>query len=445
MKGKNRQLHAVAVIVSALLMIMLMTVPVLAGGGAGVDLDAIITGANSDRTVNKGATLKVKMSDLDGQMNGFKNAYHNGAEDETDVYWEVNGVRTDPVYDGTFFSIKADGAAGTTYVLYTDSVHNYDTGWNNNSATYTIKTGSGPGAPGSIDITINSSGIAAVTGKTTGSADFKRLWVDTFTSVMPLSGKSFSVTFDTKKYDIGYHTLEAELTDGSTIMFPKMFPTAIYDKPALSAGYFETNPKELAFTTPNHNGSKYDYYLQIKKGNGAWGDLYGPFSPVTKRAIKNLSPNTSYSFRAIYFKTTKGGYVFKSGFSNTVTVKTGPKKKPKVKSITISKGRVKKVWVKPILNAFGLVVKPGFYAYKTTYKVTVRFKKKPGVAGIYIHASTDTPLYTFVKGNKKTYSATFESGGKLIGKKLKVSVYTRGSKTFGAYSPVYKKKVKIRK
>ena len=107
MKGKNRQLHAVAVIVSALLMIMLMTVPVLAGGGAGVDLDAIITGANSDRTVNKGATLKVKMSDLDGQMNGFKNAYHNGAEDETDVYWEVNGVRTDPVYDGTFFSIKA--------------------------------------------------------------------------------------------------------------------------------------------------------------------------------------------------------------------------------------------------------------------------------------------------------------------------------------------------
>ena len=297
----------------------------------------------------------------------------------------------------------------------------------------------------SIDMTINSSGIATVTGETTGSETFTRLWVDEVRSVMPLSGKSFKETFDTKKYDIGWHSLGAELSDGTMVYFSKYFPTAIYDKPSLSAGCFQTNAKDLAFSTPNHNGSKYDYYLQIKKGNGDWGDLYGPFSPNSVRAINNLSPGTTYSFRAIYFTEVGPKDYFKSKFSNTVTVRTGPKKKPAVKSIKISKAKVKKVWVKPIYNAFGLVVKKGFYAYKTQYKVTVKFKKKPGVAGIYIHASNDTPLFTFVKGNKKTYTATFTTGGKRIGKKMKVSVYTKGNSSYGAYSPVYSKKVKIKK
>ena len=285
MSSIRKRISAGTVITAAVLLIMLMAVPAFAGGGTGVDLDAIIKGANSDRTVKKGATLSVKMSDLESQMPGFREAWYGAGEyGESDVYWTVNGTTKKPAFDGTSFTIVAEGAPGTTYVLYTSSIGNIMTEWNNNSRDYKIAASgsSSTTAPGSIDISINKSGIAYVTGTTTGSADFKRLWVDTYTSVAPLSGKTFAVSFDTKKYDIGYHTLEAELTDGSSIMFPKMFPTAIYDIPPLSAGCFETKSKELAFSVPNHNGAKYDYYLQIKKGNGAWGDRYGPFSPTRR-------------------------------------------------------------------------------------------------------------------------------------------------------------------
>ena len=125
-------------------------------------------------------------------------------------------------------------------------------------------------------------------------------------------------------------------------------------------------------------------------------------------------------------------------------MKTGPKAKPPIKSITISKAVTKKHWVKPKYEGFKLVA-DGFWVTDTTYTVTIKMKKKPGVAGIYVHASSNSPLYKYIKGNKKVYKCTFTVGGKAIGKKSTVQVYTKGNKTYGCYSPISKKKVKIRR
>ena len=72
-------------------------------------------------------------------------------------------------------------------------------------------------------------------------------------------------------------------------------------------------------------------------------------------------------------------------------------------------------------------------------------KKKAKIAGLHIHSSSNSPLYQYVKGNKKSYSMTFTVGGKAIGKTATVQVYSQGSKAYGAYSTVYKKKVKIKR
>ena len=69
--------------------------------------------------------------------------------------------------------------------------------------------------------------------------------------------------------------------------------------------------------------------------------------------------------------------------------------------------------------------------------MTVKLKKKPGTAGIYIGTKR-------LRGNKKTYSTTFTQSGKLKGKKLKVAVYSYQSKTYGGYSPVKRKTAKVR-
>ena len=189
----------------------------------------------------------------------------------------------------------------------------------------------------------------------------------------------------------------------------------------------------------------------MKKPSQTWeqATTFESFGPNSAKAIKKLTANTKYKFRAVYTKkVTYGGkdYYMVGPFSKVITVKTGPKAKPAVSSVTTSKASVKKVWVKPILNALGLVEVPGYWVKETTYKVTVKFKKKPGVYGVWIWANGNSPLFKFVKGNKKSYSATFTLTGSNIGKKIKVKVYTQGSKTYGAYSPTYtKKKVPIRK
>ena len=80
-----------------------------------------------------------------------------------------------------------------------------------------------------------------------------------------------------------------------------------------------------------------------------------------------------------------------------------------------------------------------YYTYKV--KVTVKLKKKPGAAGIWINGK-------FVKGNKKKYTVTLPgssySAKKPKGKKFKVNVCSYKGKSYGGLSPLYKKTKKIK-
>ncbi|MCR5791552.1 MAG: hypothetical protein K6G65_00135 [Lachnospiraceae bacterium] len=445
-----------------LLSIFAINQPASAGGGYDF-VPNMVKGVNSDGTVTVGTTLSVSIDDLEKSIEGFTEAY--SLSEDMEVYWSVRkgtsdeGEKLIPVFNTSTVSfdiIVRPEDVGKQYTFYVIGVYN-DINFNNNTDSYTVKAASSSetGTPkdssqkSSIDISIDKKGIATVTGTTTESAEFTELRVDDFKVVCTLSGKSFKKTFDTKKYDIGYHNLSARMSNGKEITYPKAFPTAIYDTASLKASYFTTEPKKMAFNTPNYNNHIYDYYLQVKTQKDSWNNaaLYGPFSPVVAKAITKLSPDTKYVCRAFYLKqVTYGGkkYYMVGPFSKEITVKTGPKAKPAVQSITASKAKIKKVWVKPLYKGIVLVHK-GYWIYKTTYKVTVKMKKKPGIAGMYIHANGDSPSYRYVKGNKKSYTATFTITGKAIGKNTKVSLFTKGNKTYGACSPVYKKKIKIKK
>ena len=442
-----------------------------AGGGDEVGtIRGIVRDYDSGNTLTNGATVEVGdklvvlMYEVDKDQNGttgipgFENKYNNG---EISLYWDLRSSPSDgtvikeyskmSLTDSVMFIFTVPAEASGKYIqLWTDET--YDNSLDLTGDYFKVKAAPAPAGTGSIDITINSTGIATVTGSTGGSATFTRLWLDKTRSIMSLSGKSFKVTFDTKKYDIGWHELSAELSDGTEIVFPKFFPTAIYDKPVLKASYFETFGKQMVFKCPNYNNYKYKYYLYVKKSSQSWSQakVYGPFSPVTKTRIIKLTPGTKYNVRAYYLAETKLNginQVFASlKPSATVTVKTGPKKKPAIKSIKISKAKVKKIKVKGKYYWDNGTLKylKGFTTYETTYKVTIKFKKKQKIAGLEVYAGGVT-LPKFIKGSKKTYTTTFTVGGKAKGKKTLFKIKAKTNKTYAAWSPTYKsKKIRIR-
>ena len=502
MKTRNKVLSIL------LMFVMVMAIPVLgnvskAYAGGDVDYTGLFQGANSDGTVYAGKTVSVSVSALDDLYGGPNAFFSEWQYDKVGAYFVVGGTEITAKFDGDdsfYYETTTADIGKEIYFLTMTKIGN--TGWNNNTyPKYTIvadpsassggetpstpstpsggetpstpstpsggetpstpstpsgsetpsggETPSGsetPAAETSLDIKIDSKGIATITGTTTGSADFKGVYTENYEGNRwiiddNLSGKSFSVTFDTKKLNIGYHPLYAVMTDDTEVYYPKVFPTAIYDKPSLKASYFETNNKTITFSVPNHNGATYDYYLQMKGAKSDWSDasLIGPLAPndKVKLGIKNIKAGKKYTFRPVYVKeTTYGGnkyYFFSTTVSTpkAVTIKTGPKAKPAVKSVTISKGKQHKVWVKPLYKGI-ILVHEGYWVWETDYTVTVKFKKKPGIVGLYIHGTGNTPLYTYVKGNKTTYKAKFTWTGKKIGKTSTISIYTKTNKNYGA-------------
>ena len=303
-----------------------------------------------------------------------------------------------------------------------------------------------------IDISINSSGTATITGKITGSSNtFKNVRIDSAGYFGDTVGgkSSFSVTYDTKKLSIGYHELGATLSDGSICNYTKVFPTAIYEKTKIKQSWFESEKNYFTMTATGFSTGTYDEIrIDYKKGaNGKWSEGWGPFKPNSAGKVDKLSANTTYYVRAYYRKVVSyngKNYAFTGPKSAAVAIKTGPSKKPAIKSIKISKAKAKKVWVKPYYEGIVLVHK-GYYVWETTYKVTINFKKKPGVAGIQLYAGGVT-LPKYLKGNKKTYSTKITVTGKAVGKKTNFKIRTKGNATYGAWSPYYKsKKIKIKK
>ena len=208
-------------------------------------------------------------------------------------------------------------------------------------------------------------------------------------------------------------------------------------------------------------------YMEYSSNNGAsWKRTgymqYNSIKLAIDQAynISGLAANTKYLTRlrygvSTYYDELYGGdgkyYTFYGPVLNTTTIKTGKAKKPKIKKVTAKAVNVKYhkkyrpgyyywtgyhyVWIKG--------TKMRYYTYNV--KVTVRLKKKPGTAGIFVNGR-------FLKGNKKKYTTKFKipsphnmSVKKPKGHiKYKVTIQSGQSASYGGYSPAWSKKKKLK-
>ena len=451
-----------AAVLLALALILTM-IPVLNSGswshaGGGTDINGIITGVNSDNTVDAGSTISVSMTSLDGKYGGnFSTLY---AQKKVGVCWIIDGESTEGVLKDGQFSYKVKNSdAGKMLEFMTYSVGNEDSGYNNDTTEYLILGNA------ITDVSFDSKGVITVTGMITKSAT---LYADNgngkIIHLKSLSKGSFSVTEDVSDpdyYPRGYYSIYAKTSGGEILAaYDKAAPFAIYEKPTIkrNGNFFTTGSNFICFspyfTVPrdSHTGEYIIgkiYFQLYDTKTKKWGGVYGPYDSYEKLKTKyfdtnvKIKANHTYKIRVFYVKdTTYGGksYPFFGPFSNEITLKTGKGTKPAVKSVKITKAKVKKV--KLIQHAHWDISGKWIpykesYTYSTTYKVTVKLKKKPGTKGLIIGNKK-------VKGNKKTYSATFTDSGKLKGKKITVKCCTYNDAAIGAYSPVYtKKKVKV--
>ena len=156
--------------------------------------------------------------------------------------------------------------------------------------------------------------------------------------------------------------------------------------------------------------------------------------------ISGLRPNTVYYVRLYYEPNANGeilyNYHSNSAYSNTIKIKTGPNKKPAIKSVSVKAINVKQ----KKQHVFGYVIYWGsltFYRYKV--RTTVTFKKAPKTPYVWINGKV-------FKGNKKKYvvtSAWRDTYSRPSKNKWSVAVYTFRDKKWGGYSKLYSKKKKI--
>ena len=300
-----------------------------------------------------------------------------------------------------------------------------------------------------------STGKATVSGTATGDT-FDSLYVDGEQCNVDISGKeTFSVTVNMKNFDVGYHDMYAVLTkhsdDDYWVYNATGVPTYIYKAPTNYLSYYWTGNKKFKFS---YDGSTYKnckVVLEYKKVGGAWKKTKA-LTPGKVFTKTKLAIGKTYKVRTyfVYSGTYKGKkYTFTGKnmgkVSKTQSIKTAAAK-PKIKSIKITGAKItSSTYRQPIYyyNPWGgitidFVNGPLVTEYNTTATVTVKLKKKPGAAGIYINGK-------LVKGNKKVYKAKVTFDGKKKGKKVTIKVYSYQSTKYKGYSPKASKKVKIKK
>ena len=277
---------------------------------------------------------------------------------------------------------------------------------------------------------------------------------------------SFTATVDMKNYEVGYHIIYAYLDyDGvpsNYYLYKDYVPTYIYGAPSNSQSYYETSVK---YFTVYYPGSSYGYdydcnvYLDYKMGKGKWKKGYGPVSEYSSSKSKRggLKANKLIQIRLFYGKqfsyTDKGGYTGVYAFtgrqtgkmSRVVKVKTAYKKlKPRSISAYGARYKVTKYrypYKVRYFTRWGILFRRTYYKtkklYYTKFKIKVTFKKKPGIAGLYIGTHLK-------KGNKKKYVSNFTVYGKKKGKKVKLTLQSYRSSIYGGYSKLLRTKVRVR-
>lgn len=187
-----------------------------------------------------------------------------------------------------------------------------------------------------------------------------------------------------------------------------------------------------------------DYYLvsnelcmAIRPAGGQWTYWRG-MTYLQTYTFDGLAQNTVYEAKLYYRSKYRAVY---GPDSPSVFFKTGPNALPKVKSVKVQAVKYKRHKEHLVSPYDGYVYRTRFNIYYTfKYKITVTMKKKPGTPYLYVNGKR-------FKGNKKKY--TFTTGKQLTyykpkGKKFTVYVYTGLDPTYGGYSLLYSKKVKVK-
>ena len=209
-------------------------------------------------------------------------------------------------------------------------------------------------------------------------------------------------------------------TNGKTFTTYVISPAEKLKKPRVATGY---NSAKFWVDYPNKLQTSVRIQV-LKKGKWTTAKTLGYFScgnsnPVT---IKGLKPLTNYKFRVQAYANGMTGTP-----SDVVTMKTGSKKKPAIKSIKIVqrkkvkvKGWWRKHWIGGRISRYEWV-RP--YTY-TKYKVKVTLKKKvPKIGGTWVAGN-------WVKGSKKSYTVWVPNGAQK-GKKLTIRISTALGKGYG--------------
>lgn len=317
-----------------------------------------------------------------------------------------------------------------------------------------------------IDAAVNESGWT-----------FSRMCIDDPDDTIPgtdINGlRSFHVEFNLEDYDVGYHTFILRFSyNGQEVddyYYWERLPRHLYDGevPSIQHSDFATGKSYFKY----YNDGNYCYeddscgvIIEYKKGNGEWKHGSGPVDVFCEKKQSGLSAATAYKVRAsfckaAYYDLDGNTYLFTGPTSDPLTIKTAYSKPP-VKAVKISKVKVKckkyRYWTGKIRQRWLVDARTGrkirlikqwkIYRtvryYSTRYKVTVKFKKKPGIAGIQLRTSHGYTVW--LGGNKTAYSKTFTVSGKKKGKRLTVKVRALMSKKYSSWSGNYKKRVKIR-
>ena len=290
--------------------------------------------------------------------------------------------------------------------------------------------------------------------------------------------RSIDRSLSLKNFDVGYHTVSLytykSITEDNAARFTKKkIARRLLDKPDYK-GVFEVYSKYLVLNPYTFGSNQsHDLYLQYKiKGNKKWqrsGAMESNLIQVpTEIAFKlsGLKANKKYKTRLRYgeyvtYSESIGGtgksYLFLGPALSTGIKKTGKAKKPKIKSVKVKATHIKfhkhrvpghYEWVGNSLIWFkGYTEK--YYTCKV--KVTIKLKKKPGAKGICVQVNNGYNNVKYLKGNKKTYTTTFNVYPNYFTKrppksmnKCKVKIWSYQSKTYGGYSPKAKRTKKVR-
>ena len=276
-----------------------------------------------------------------------------------------------------------------------------------------------------------------------------------------------TVNMDSGTFATGYHTVYvgigqwvgAEFKHVDTVIKKYMVTNTFKDRPTYGgvfdvySNYFDIYPFQM--TAFGYLAPK--LFLEYSADGGKTWSRSGYMKPGGIKVasqesyrISGLKPGTTYNTRLRYgdyvtYATGFGGdgksYFFGGPVLNTTTIKTGSDTKPAVKSITAKAVNVRYHAVRHYGQYTGVYLyTEKFYTCKI--RVTVKLKKKPGTAGMFINGK-------WVKGNKKTYTKTFSpypnyyfSHPRGSGK-FTVTLRTGQSKKWGGYSPTVSRTKKL--